>query len=175
MRTLPLPTKDGPRVNRDIRIREVMLIDADGQNKGVVPTFDALRMAEEQGLDLVEVAPQAQPPVCKIMDYGKFRFEEQKKAAAARKNQKTVELKEIKLRPGIDDHDYDVKMRAMKSFFEEGNKVKVTLRYRGREMAHQDLGVKVLNRVKAETATIAKVESEPSMEGRQMIMVLAPR
>lgn len=175
MRTLPLPTKDGPRVNRDIRIREVMLIDADGQNKGVVPTFDALRMAEEQGLDLVEVAPQAQPPVCKIMDYGKFRFEEQKKAAAARKNQKTVELKEIKLRPGIDDHDYEVKMRAMKSFFEEGNKVKVTLRYRGREMAHQDLGVKVLNRVKAETAAIAKVESEPSMEGRQMIMVLAPR
>lgn len=175
MRTLPLPAKDGPRVNRDIRIREVMLIDSDGQNKGVVQTFDAIRMAEDQGLDLVEVAPQAQPPVCKIMDYGKFRFEEQKKAAAARKNQKTVELKEIKLRPGIDDHDYDVKMRAMKGFFEEGNKVKVTLRYRGREMAHQDLGVKVLNRVKAETAAIAKVESEPSMEGRQMTMVLAPR
>ena len=175
MRTLPLPAKDGPRVNRDIRIREVMLIDADGQNKGVVPTFDAIRMAEDQGLDLVEVAPQAQPPVCKIMDYGKFRFEEQKKAAAARKNQKTVEIKEIKLRPGIDDHDYDVKMRAMKSFFEEGNKVKVTLRYRGREMAHQELGMKVLNRVKVETATIAKVESEPSMEGRQMTMVLAPR
>jgi translation initiation factor IF-3 len=172
---MPLPTKDGPRVNRDIRIREVMLIDADGQNKGVVQTFDALKMAEDQGLDLVEVAPQAQPPVCKIMDYGKFRFEEQKKAAAARKNQKTVELKEIKVRPGIDDHDYDVKMRAMKSFFEEGNKVKVTLRYRGREMAHQDLGMKVLNRIKTETATIAKVESEPSMEGRQMIMVLAPR
>ena len=175
MRTLPLPPKEGPRVNRDIRIREVMLIDADGQNKGVVQTFDAIKMAEEQGLDLVEVAPQAQPPVCKIMDYGKFRFEEQKKAAAARKNQKVVEIKEIKLRPGIDDHDYDVKMRAMKGFFEEGNKVKVTLRYRGREMAHQDLGMKVLNRVKAETATIAKVESEPSMEGRQMIMVLAPR
>jgi len=175
MRTLPLPPKEGPRVNRDIRIREVMLIDADGQNKGVVQTFDAIRMAEDQGLDLVEVAPQAQPPVCKIMDYGKFRFEEQKKAALARKNQKTVEIKEIKLRPGIDDHDYDVKMRAMKGFFEEGNKVKVTLRYRGREMAHQDLGMKVLMRVKSETATLAKVESEPSMEGRQMIMVLAPR
>jgi len=175
MRTLPLPPKDGPRVNRDIRIREVMLIDADGQNKGVVQTFDAIRMAEDQGLDLVEVAPQAQPPVCKIMDYGKFKFQEQKKAAEARKNQKIVEIKEIKLRPGIDDHDYDVKMRAMKAFFEEGNKVKVTLRYRGREMAHQDLGMKVLNRVKVETATIAKVESEPSMEGRQMIMVLAPR
>jgi translation initiation factor IF-3 len=175
MRTLPLPPKDGPRVNRDIRIREVMLIDADGQNKGVVQTFDAIKMAEDQGLDLVEVAPQAQPPVCKIMDYGKFKFQEQKKAAEARKNQKIVEVKEIKLRPGIDDHDYGVKMRAMKSFFEEGNKVKVTLRYRGREMAHQDLGMKVLNRVKAETATIAKVESEPSMEGRQMIMILAPR
>lgn len=175
MRTLPLPPKDGPRVNRDIRIREVMLIDADGQNKGVVQTFDALRMAEEQGLDLVEVAPQAQPPVCKIMDYGKFKFQEQKKAAEARKNQKTVEVKEIKLRPGIDDHDYEVKMRAMKGFFEEGNKVKVTLRYRGREMAHQDLGMKVLIRVKQETAAIAKVESEPSMEGRQMIMILAPK
>jgi len=175
MRTLPLPPKDGPRVNRDIRIREVMLIDADGQNKGVVQTFDAIKMAEDQGLDLVEVAPQAQPPVCKIMDYGKFKFQEQKKAAEARKNQKIVEVKEIKLRPGIDDHDYGVKMRAMKSFFEEGNKVKVTLRYRGREMAHQDLGMKVLNRVKAETATIAKVESEPSMEGRQMIMILAPK
>ena len=175
MRTLPLPVKEGPRVNRDIRIREVMLIDADGQNKGVVQTFDAIKMAEDQGLDLVEVAPQAQPPVCKIMDFGKFKFQEQKKAAEARKNQKIVEVKEIKLRPGIDDHDYGVKMRAMLSFFEEGNKVKVTLRYRGREMAHQDLGMKVLFRVKQETAAVAKVESEPSMEGRQMIMILAPK
>ena len=175
MRTLPLPVKEGPRINRDIRIREVMLIDADGQNKGVVQTFDAIKMAEDQGLDLVEVAPQAQPPVCKIMDYGKFKFQEQKKAAEARKNQKIVEVKEIKLRPGIDDHDYGVKMRAMLSFFEEGNKVKVTLRYRGREMAHQDLGMKVLFRVKQETAAVAKVESEPSMEGRQMIMILAPK
>ena len=175
MRTLPLPVKEGPRVNRDIRIREVMLIDADGQNKGVVQTFDAIKMAEDQGLDLVEVAPQAQPPVCKIMDYGKFKYQEQKKAAEARKNQKIVEVKEIKLRPGIDDHDYGVKMRAMLSFFEEGNKVKVTLRYRGREMAHQDLGMKVLFRVKQETAAVAKVESEPSMEGRQMIMILAPK
>ena len=175
MRTLPLPVKEGPRINRDIRIREVMLIDADGQNKGVVQTFDAIKMAEDQGLDLVEVAPQAQPPVCKIMDFGKFKFQEQKKAAEARKNQKIVEVKEIKLRPGIDDHDYGVKMRAMLSFFEEGNKVKVTLRYRGREMAHQDLGMKVLLRVKQETAAVAKVESEPSMEGRQMIMILAPK
>jgi len=145
MRNLPLPPKEGPRVNRDIRIREVMLIDADGQNKGVVATFEALQMAEDQGLDLVEVAPLAQPPVCKIMDYGKFKFQEQKKAAEARKNQKIVEVKEIKLRPGIDDHDYGVKMRAMKGFFEEGNKVKVTLRFRGREMAHQELGMKVLD------------------------------
>ena len=175
MRNLPLPPKEGPRVNRDIRIREVMLIDADGQNKGVVATFEALQMAEDQGLDLVEVAPLAQPPVCKIMDYGKFKFQEQKKAAEARKNQKIVEVKEIKLRPGIDDHDYGVKMRAMKGFFEEGNKVKVTLRFRGREMAHQELGMKVLDRVKSETGTFAKVESEPSMEGRQMTMVLAPR
>jgi translation initiation factor IF-3 len=175
MRALPVPAKDGPRINRDIRIRDVMLIDADGVNQGVTLTLDAIRMAEEQGLDLVEVAPNAVPPVCKIMDYGRFRFQEQKKAADARKKQKTVEVKEIKLRPGIDDHDYDVKMRAMKGFFEEGNKVKVTLRFRGREMAHQDLGMKVLFRVKTETTDVAKVELEPMMEGRQMTMILAPR
>ncbi len=172
---MPVPVKDGPRVNRDIRDREIMLIDAEGANLGVTLTVDAIRMAEEQALDLVEVAPNATPPVCKIMDFGRFRFQEQKKAAEARKKQKTVEIKEIKLRPGIDDHDYDVKMRAMKSFFEEGNKVKVTLRFRGREMAHQDLGMKVLIRVRSETAELAKVELEPSMEGRQMTMVLAPR
>lgn len=175
MRSIPLPTKDGPRVNKDIRSREVQLIDAEGTNHGATDTLEAIRLAEEAGLDLVEVAPNAVPPVCKIMDYGKFRFQEQKKAAEARKNQKTVEVKEIKLRPGIDDHDFDVKMRAAKSFFEEGNKVKVTLRFRGREMAHQDLGMKVLDRVKAETLTIAKVEAEPSFEGRQVVMVMAPR
>ncbi|MCA0422909.1 MAG: translation initiation factor IF-3 [Proteobacteria bacterium] len=169
------PVKDGPRTNQDIRVPRVLLIDQNGEKQGEMPTSAALEAAEEAGLDLVEIVPNANPPVCKIMDYGKFKFQEQKKAAEARKNQKTVEVKEIKLRPGIDDHDYEVKMRAMKSFFEEGNKVKVTLRYRGREMAHQDLGMKVLMRVKAETATIAKVESEPSMEGRQMIMILAPR
>ena len=132
-------------------------------------------MAEEAGLDLVEIVPNANPPVCKILDYGKFRFMEQKKAAEARKKQKVVEVKEIKLRPGIDDHDYEVKMKAMRRFFEEGDKVKVTLRFRGREMAHQDLGYRLLTRVKEETAPIAKIELEPSMEGRQMIMVLAPR
>ncbi|MFL5201023.1 MAG: translation initiation factor IF-3 [Microvirga sp.] len=173
---MPVPQKDGPRANRDIRgVREVQLIDDTGQNRGVMPFFDALKVAEEAGLDLVEISPNATPPVCKILDYGKFRFLEQKKAAEARKKQKTVEVKEIKLRPGIDDHDYEVKMKAMKSFFEEGNKVKITLRFRGREMAHQSLGLKVLDRVKADVGDLAKVEMEPNFEGRQVVMVLAPR
>ena len=176
MRAAPVPTKDGPRANRDIRgVREVQLIDDTGQNRGIVPFFDALKIAEDAGLDLVEIAPNSTPPVCKVLDYGRFKFLEQKKAAEARKKQKTVEVKEIKLRPGIDDHDYEVKMKAMRRFFEEGDKVKVTLRFRGREMAHQDLGYRLLTRVKEETGPIAKVELEPSMEGRQMIMVLAPR
>jgi translation initiation factor IF-3 len=173
---MPVPQKDGPRANRDIRgVRDVQLIDQDGQNRGTLPFFDALAIAEEAGLDLVEIAPNSEPPVCKILDYGRFRFNEQKKQAEARKKQKTVEVKEIKLRPGIDKHDYDVKMKAVQRFFEEGDKVKVTLRFRGREMAHQDIGYRLLERVKAETATIAKVESEPQLEGRQMIMILAPR
>jgi translation initiation factor IF-3 len=175
MRALPTPVKDGPRVNKDIRIREVQVIDTEGNNLGVILTQDAIRIAEEAGLDLVEVAPNANPPVCKIMDYGRFRFQEQKKAAEARKKQKTIEVKEIKLRPGIDDHDFDVKMRAALGFFEEGNKVKFTLRFRGREMAHQDIGMKVLNRVKQLTAEVAKVENEPSFEGRQVTMIVAPR
>jgi translation initiation factor IF-3 len=173
---MPVPQKDGPRANRDIRgVRDVQLIDDTGQNRGVMAFFDALRIAEDAGLDLVEISPNAAPPVCKILDYGKYRFLEQKKAAEARKKQKTVEVKEIKLRPGIDDHDYDVKMKAMRSFFEEGNKVKITLRFRGREMAHQDLGLKVLDRVKSDVGEIAKVEMEPNFEGRQVVMVLAPR
>ena len=173
---MPVPQKDGPRSNRDIRgVRDVQLIDQDGQNRGVVPFFDALAIAEEAGLDLVEIAPNSVPPVCKILDYGRFRFNEQKKAAEARKKQKTVEVKEVKLRPGIDKHDYDTKMKAVQRFFEEGDKVKVTLRFRGREMAHQDLGLRLLERVKSETCDIAKVESEPQLEGRQMIMILAPR
>jgi translation initiation factor IF-3 len=173
---MPAPQKDGPRANRDIRgVREVQLIDDGGQNRGVVQFPDALQMAEEAGLDLVEISPNSTPPVCKILDYGKYRFLEQKKAAEARKKQKTVEVKEIKLRPGIDDHDYDVKMRAMKTFFEEGNKVKITLRFRGREMAHTNLGLRVLDRVRSEVADIAKVEMEPNFEGRQVTMVLAPR
>jgi translation initiation factor IF-3 len=173
---MPVPQKDGPRANRDIRgVRDVQLIDQDGSNRGILSFFDALKTAEDAGLDLVEIAPNSDPPVCKLLDYGRFRFLEQKKQAEARKKQKTVEVKEIKLRPGIDKHDYDVKMKAVQRFFEEGDKVKVTLRFRGREMAHQDLGLRLLERVKAETAEIAKVESEPMLEGRQMIMILAPR
>ncbi|MFI5013740.1 MAG: translation initiation factor IF-3 [Hyphomicrobiales bacterium] len=173
---MPAPQKDGPRANRDIRgVRDVQLIDDSGSNRGVMPFFDALKIAEDAGLDLVEIAPNSTPPVCKILDYGRFRFLEQKKANEARKRQKVIEIKEIKLRPGIDDHDYDVKMKSVRRFFEEGDKVKVTLRFRGREMAHVELGAKVLQRVKADTAEMAKVESEPSMEGRQMTMVLAPR
>jgi translation initiation factor IF-3 len=153
----------------------VRLIDETGQNAGVVAKFDAIARAEAAGLDLVEVSPDAEPPVCKILDFGKFKYQEQKKAAEARKNQKIVEIKEIKMRPGIDDHDYDVKMRAIKRFFEEGDKVKITMRFRGREMAHSQLGMEVLQRVKADTETLAKVESEPRFEGKQMVMVLAPR
>jgi translation initiation factor IF-3 len=167
--------KDGPRINEEIRVREVQLIDATGHNHGPTPILTALEMAQTAGLDLVEIAPNSEPPVCKLLDYGKYKFQAQKKAAEARKKQKVVEIKEIKLRPMIDDHDYEVKMRAMKRFFEEGDKVKITLRFRGREMAHQELGYKLLQRVKDDTTTISKVESEPRFEGRQMVMLLAPR
>ena len=169
------PVKDGPRINDEIRVPRVLLIDQNGEKQGEMPTSSALEAAEEAGLDLVEIVPNANPPVCKILDFGKFKFQEQKKKNEARKRQKVVELKEIKLRPNIDIHDYEVKARSMTRFFEEGDKVKVTLRFRGREMAHQDIGFKLLQRVKTETALIAKVEAEPSMEGRQMIMVLAPK
>jgi translation initiation factor IF-3 len=141
----------------------------------VVPIADALARAVEAGLDLVEISPNSEPPVCKILDFGKYKYQAQKKAAEARKKQRTVEIKEIKMRPNIDTHDYDVKMRSIRRFFEEGDKVKVTLRFRGREMAHQELGAQLLDRVKEDTSTIAKVESEPRLEGRQMVMVLAPR
>jgi translation initiation factor IF-3 len=167
--------KDGPRINEEIRVREVQLIDASGHNHGPTPIQAALDMAQAAGLDLVEIAPNSSPPVCKILDYGKYKYQAQKKAAEARKKQKVVEVKEIKLRPMIDDHDYQVKMRSMKRFFEDGDKVKITLRFRGREMAHQELGTKLLDRVKDDVGPIAKVEQEPKFEGRQMIMVLAPR
>ena len=170
----PAP-KDGPRINEETRVREVQLIDQTGHNHGPVEVQIALQKAQDAGLDLVEIAPNSSPPVCKILDYGKFKYQAQKKAAEARKKQKVVEVKEIKLRPMIDDHDYDVKMRSMQRFFEEGDKVKVTLRFRGREMAHQELGYKLLDRVKDDTVKIAKIESEPRVEGRQMTMVIAPK
>ena len=172
----PAPVqKDGPRINEEIRVREVHLIDKDGHNLGNMTPAEALAKAQEAGLDLVEISPNATPPVVKILDFGKYKYQEQKKQAEARKKQKVVEVKEIKLRPMIDDHDYQVKMRSMERFFEEGDKVKVTLRFRGREMAHQELGTKLLNRVKDDTTKLAKVESEPRMEGRQMVMILTPR
>ena len=167
--------KDGPRVNEEIRSREVHLIMQDGANRGTVPIAEALQSAQEAGLDLVEISPNAAPPIVKILDYGKYKYQEQKKAAEARKKQKTVEVKEIKLRPGIDKHDYDVKMKAVQRFFEEGDKVKVTLRFRGREMAHQDIGVDLLKRVQEDLIEQAKVESFPRLEGKQMTMVMAPK
>ena len=169
------PTRDGPRVNEEINVPRVRLVDPRGQMVGVVSRNEALTMAADFGLDLVEVSPNADPPVCKILDYGKFKYEEQKKKNEARKKQKVIEVKEIKLRPGIDDHDYDVKMRSMIKFIEEGDKVKVTMRFRGRELAHQDLGMNVLMRVKDDLDAIAKVEAFPRMEGRQMTMVMSPK
>ena len=172
----PAPAaKDGPRINDDIRNAQIQLIDQHGQNIGTVETMAAVKMAQEAGMDLVEISPNVSPPVCKIMDYGKYKYSAQKKAAEARKRQKTVEIKEIKLRPMIDDHDYDVKMRAMLRFFEEGDKVKITLRYRGREMAHQEIGTKLLDKIKTDVAELAKVEQDARFEGRQVVMVLAPR
>ena len=162
-------------MNERIRGSEIRLIGANGENLGVVSPERALFLAEEAGLDLVEISPTAVPPVCKIMDFGKFKYENQKKEAEARKNQKVIEIKEVKFRPGTDTHDYDVKMRSVFKFLEEGDKVKLTLRFRGREMAHMELGMQLLNKVREEVAPIAKVEAEPKLEGRQMMMVLAPR
>ena len=167
--------KDRPRINRAIRVPRVLLIDENGEKQGEMPFEAAMEAATEAGLDLVEGSPNANPPVCKIVDYGKLKFQEQKKKAEARRRQKTQDVKEIKMRPGIDIHDYEVKTRAMTRFFEEGDKVKVTLRFRGREMAHQDRGMDVMNRVRADFAEIAKVELEPKLEGKQMIMVMSPR
>ncbi|GGE53408.1 translation initiation factor IF-3 [Niveispirillum cyanobacteriorum] len=151
------------------------LVDAEGEMVGVVSLRDALYAAEEAGLDLVEVSPNADPPVCKILDYGKYKYEAQKKANEARKKQKIIEVKEIKLRPNIDEHDYEIKMKAMRRFLEEGDKVKVTMRFRGREMAHQDIGMNVLVKVREALDDLGKVEQMPKLEGKQMIMVLAPR
>jgi translation initiation factor IF-3 len=171
----PKTSREGPRVNEEITAQTIRLIDAEGEQVGVVSRSDALDRAFSAGLDLVEISPNAEPPVCKILDYGKFKYELQKKRAEAKKKQKVIEIKEVKVRPGIDENDYQIKMRNVKRFIGEGHKVKVTLRYRGRELAHQDLGVKVLDRIREEVSEIAKVEQFPKMEGRQMIMVIAPR
>ncbi|HEY8190882.1 MAG TPA: translation initiation factor IF-3 [Alphaproteobacteria bacterium] len=171
---LPPRKDDGPRINEHIKVNKVRLIGADGSQLGIVNIRDAQTMADEAGLDLVEISPNAEPPVCKILDYGKFKYEAQKKAAEARKKQKVIDIKEIKLRPTIEEHDYQVKLRNARRFLEEGDKVKVTLRFRGREMAHLDLGMKVLNKMKEDLADISKVELYPRMEGRQAMMVVVP-
>jgi translation initiation factor IF-3 len=170
-----MPVRDGPRVNREIDAPQVRLVGPDGEMVGVVPLREALYAAEQVGLDLVEISPNAAPPVVKVLDYGKYRFEEQKRKNEARKKQKVIDVKEIKLRPGIDDNDYNVKMRSARRFLEEGDKVKVTMRFRGREMAHQEFGMDVLVKVRDELQDLSKVEQMPKMEGRQMIMVLAAK
>ncbi|MFD1344578.1 translation initiation factor IF-3 [Litorisediminicola beolgyonensis] len=169
------PTREtGPRVNDRIRVSEIRLIGADGENVGVVTPARGMELAEQAGLDLVEISPNASPPVCKIMDFGKFKYEQQKREAEARKKQKIIEVKEVKFRPNTDVHDYDVKMRNVVKFLENGDKVKVTLRFRGREMAHQNLGRDLLERVADDVKEIGKVENMPKMEGRQMVMMIGP-
>ncbi|MEO0751352.1 MAG: translation initiation factor IF-3 [Pseudomonadota bacterium] len=169
------PQRDtGPRVNDRIRGSDIRLIGAEGENIGVVSPERGMELAEAAELDLVEISPNASPPVCKIMDYGKFKYEQQKRESEARKKQKIIEVKEVKFRPNTDTHDYDVKMRNVTRFLENGDKVKVTLRFRGREMAHQDLGRELLHRVADDIEGLGKVENMPKMEGRQMIMIIAP-
>lgn len=165
---------DEPRVNQQIRAEKIRLIDAEGEMVGVVSVPEALRAAREAGLDLVEVSPNAEPPVCKILDYGKYKYEQQKRAAEARKKQKIVTIKEVKLRPGIDKHDLEVKMKSVHKFLEEGDKVKLTLRFRGREMSHQELGMKLLEKIREDLGSSVRVEHEPKLEGRQVIMIVAP-
>jgi translation initiation factor IF-3 len=169
------PTRDtGPRVNARIRAPEIRLIGAEGENIGVVTPARGMELAEQAGLDLVEISPNATPPVCKIMDFGKFKYEQQKRESEARKKQKVIEVKEVKFRPNTDTHDYQVKMRNVVKFLENGDKVKITLRFRGREMAHQNLGRELLERVAEDIKEIGKVENMPKMEGRQMIMMIGP-
>ncbi|QPH56083.1 translation initiation factor IF-3 [Pontivivens sp. MT2928] len=169
------PTRDtGPRVNDRIRAPEIRLIGADGEQIGVVSPRRGLELAEEAGLDLVEISPNATPPVCKIMDFGKFKYEQQKRESEARKKQKTIEVKEVKFRPNTDTHDYDVKMRNVTKFLGNGDKVKVTLRFRGREMAHQELGRDLLNRVAGDVEGLGKIDNMPKVEGRQMVMMISP-
>ncbi|MFA5968630.1 MAG: translation initiation factor IF-3 [Sphingomonas sp.] len=174
-RPMPAPPMNGPRFNEFIQSPKVRVIDENGENLGVMYTREAIEQAQDVGLDLVEISPNADPPVCKFLDIGKYKYEAQKKANAARKNQKTQEIKEIKMRPNIDDHDYDVKLKAIHKFIGEGDKVKVTLRFRGRELSHGQLGMALLQRVQEDTSEDAKIEAYPRMEGRQMLMVLSPK
>ena len=162
-------------MNDDITVESIRLIDADGEQVGVVSVAEGIDLADEAGLDLVEISPNASPPVCKILDYGKYKYEAQKKANEARKKQKTIDVKEIKMRPGIEEHDYQVKMRSVRKFLDNGDKVKMTIRFRGREMAHQDLGMRVLDRVRDELDEEVKIEQFPRTEGRLMTMVMAPK
>lgn len=175
MGVLDIATDKKHRINGEIRANEIRLIGIDGEQLGIVKVAEALAMAEENEVDLVEIAPTAKPPVCRLMDYGKFRYQEQKRQQEARAKQKVVQLKEVKFRPATDDGDYNVKLRNVRRFIEEGDKVKVSLRFRGREMAHQELGMRVLERVRDDVEEICQVESFPRLEGRQMVMVLAPR
>ena len=165
----------GPRVNEQIEAEKVRVVNADGEMVGVISKEEGIEIAFEAGLDLVEGSPNADPPVCKVLDYGKYKYEAQKKANEARKKQKVIDVKEIKMRPGIDEHDYQVKMRSVRRFLDEGDKVKMTIRFRGREMAHQELGMKVLDRVREDVDELAKVEQFPKSEGRLMTMVIAPK
>lgn len=169
------PTREGPRVNEEIRVPQVRLIDEEGEMQGVMSTRDALMRAFSVGLDLLEISPTAVPPVVKILDYGKFKYEQQKKKNEARKKQKVIEIKEVKVRPGTGEHDFQTKLKAIHNFLNEGDKVKISLRFKGREMAHQELGIKMLERIRQEVEEKAKVEQMPRLENRQMLMVIAPR
>lgn len=172
---LNIATEKTNRINAEIRIPEIRLIGVDGEQLGIVKTVEALRLAEQEGVDLVEIAPNAEPPVCRIMDYGKFKYQEQKRQQEAKAKQKIIQVKEVKFRPATDEGDYQVKLRNLKRFIEDGDKAKVTLRFRGREMAHQELGMRVLERVRDDMAELVQVEAMPKLEGRQMVMVLAPK
>lgn len=166
--------REFPRANREITAKEVRVVDASGEMVGVIPIRDAIKMAEEAGLDLVEVSPNAEPPVCKIIDFGKYKYEAQKKAHEAKKKQKIIEIKEIKLRPNIGQNDYDVKLKNIIRFIKEGDKVKITLKFRGREVTHQEVAFELFKRIQEDIEDIAKIEFSPKMEGKQMLMILAP-
>lgn len=170
----PVREEDGPRINEGIRAKQVRLIDEAGENRGIVSISEALRLADDAGLDLIEISPQANPPVCKILDYGKYKYEVQKRKNEAKKNQKVVNIKELKIRPAIDTHDYEVKLKQAKKFLSQGDKVKFTMRFKGREMSANDLGKDILNKLVEDLEMVAKVDSAPKLEGRQMTMMLSP-